>query len=145
MFIFSSPHSQSVLVGPRPDTTFIVGTVRSIHRDRALHQDASAGQACCLAVVVAKDQRAFLRRGMAVLAKPLNYEKLIANKDKVPIYKEKEPIVAASAGAGTAAGTATGTAAGNVPSAPPPYVPAAIGVWEFEARLFVVRDSRVEK
>jgi len=128
-----------VLVGPRPDTTFIVGTVRSVHRDRTLHPDASAGQACCLAVVVAKDQRAFLRRGMAVLAKPLNYEKLVANKDKVPVYKEKDPIVTASAGAGTAAGTVAGTAAA---APPPPFVPAAIGVWEFEARLFVVRKSK---
>jgi hypothetical protein len=120
---------KAVLVGPRPDGAFIPGSVRSIHRDRLLHADAAAGQACCLAVVVAKDQRPFLRRGMAVLAKPLNYDKLAAHKDKqVAVYKDAGPPRAAAGAEGFAA----------VPAA---VTPAAVGVWEFEARLFVVSGT----
>ena len=59
---------QTVLVGPRPDGSFMPGTVRSIHRDRTLCPDASAGSAACLALALPKDQRRLLRRGMAVLS-----------------------------------------------------------------------------
>lgn len=83
---------ETVQIGPRPDGSFLSATVRSIHRDRSLTPDAPAGTAACLAVAVSKNDRRFLRRGLAVL----------------------------SAGSG---------------------VKPALGVWEFDARLFVVRGS----
>jgi len=118
---------QAVHIGPRPDGTFILGSVRSIHVDRALIPEAPAGASCCLAVSVAKkDDRRFLRRGMAVLSPP----------------------TAATAAAGGGGGTAAAAAAAvlTLPSSIPPLPPHMsggphMGRWEFDARLFVVRGS----